>query len=662
MTIIRVKGSTSNGDPAILGNREIAYSAADHNVVVGGGRLYIGVGAETGGDAAEHIAIGGLFYTEKMEHTAGVLTADAAVIVDGDSKINQWLVGDVTINGTTVTGLAEPTADTEAATKLYVDTALGDIQANRISGIGTEVIANDDSTIDVFIDSSLAATFTATGLTVTGDFAVQGTNTVIDSTTLTVNDLNIVVADGAADSLAADGAGLTIDGAGQSLTWDHSNSRFALSAPLEATGFVGNVTGDVSGNAGTATLATDATSVTVTANNTTNENVYLAFVDGATGSQGIETDTALSYNPSTDTLTAVTFSGALTGNASTATTLETARTIGGVSFDGSTNINLPGVNIAGNQDTSGNAATATVATTANAWTTTRNISLTGDVTGTTTINGSGDISIASTLVPVPLATENFVATASQTVFAVTGGYTTGAVEVFLNGIRLIESDFTDTSGTNIVLATGADADDILTVVKYGVAYSVTDHYTKAEVDAIALDATNVTVIANNTTNETCYPLFVDGATGAQQPESDTGFTYNPNTGTLTSTVFAGEASTALYADLAEKYTSDPVAPGTVMQVGSDPRVEIEPYTDADIVAGVISTDPAYLMNEGIDGEPLALVGRVPVRVVGPVTKGHPVYAVSGGVASKMNDGPLVGIALETNSSEEEKLVECMLKV
>jgi hypothetical protein len=51
--------------------------------------------------------------------------------------------------------------------------------------------------------------------------------------------------------------------------------------------------------------------------------------------------------------------GNITGNAATATTLQTARAIGGVSFNGSANINLPGVNIAGNQDTTGNAATAT---------------------------------------------------------------------------------------------------------------------------------------------------------------------------------------------------------------------------------------------------------------------------------------------------------------
>ena len=61
---------------------------------------------------------------------------------------------------------------------------------------------------------------------------------------------------------------------------------------------------------GTATLATE---VTVTANNSTNETVYPIFVDGATGSQGAETDTGLNYNPNTNVLVAGTFSGNLTG-------------------------------------------------------------------------------------------------------------------------------------------------------------------------------------------------------------------------------------------------------------------------------------------------------------------------------------------------------------
>jgi hypothetical protein len=89
--------------------------------------------------------------------------------------------------------------------------------------------------------------------------------------------------------------------------------------------------------------------------------------------------------------------------------LTTARTIGGVSFNGSANINLPGVNAAGNQSTTGNAATATVLQTA------RTISLTGDVTGTSAaFNGSGNVSIAATIAANSVAlgtdtTGNYVA-------------------------------------------------------------------------------------------------------------------------------------------------------------------------------------------------------------------------------------------------------------
>ncbi|MCT0022372.1 pyocin knob domain-containing protein [Weissella confusa] len=81
--------------------------------------------------------------------------------------------------------------------------------------------------------------------------------------------------------------------------------------------------------------------------------------------------------------------GELTGNAATATTLKTARKIGGVPFDGTQDIDLAGVNTGGNQNTSGNAATATK------WATTRTLALTGDVSGSVNIDGSGDVSMAT---------------------------------------------------------------------------------------------------------------------------------------------------------------------------------------------------------------------------------------------------------------------------
>ena len=77
---------------------------------------------------------------------------------------------------------------------------------------------------------------------------------------------------------------------------------------ITATSFSGNITGSVTGNADTATLATN---VTVTANNSTNETVYPLFVDGATGTQGAESDTGLTYNPSSGNLTSTQFTGTL---------------------------------------------------------------------------------------------------------------------------------------------------------------------------------------------------------------------------------------------------------------------------------------------------------------------------------------------------------------
>lgn len=81
-----------------------------------------------------------------------------------------------------------------------------------------------------------------------------------------------------------------------------------------------------------------AAAVTLTADNTTNATNYPLFANAATGNLSPRTDTGFTYNPNTGVLTATSFVGALTGTATSATTLTTPRTIGGVSFDGSSNI------------------------------------------------------------------------------------------------------------------------------------------------------------------------------------------------------------------------------------------------------------------------------------------------------------------------------------
>jgi trimeric autotransporter adhesin len=133
-------------------------------------------------------------------------------------------------------------------------------------------------------------------------------------------------------------------------------------------------------------------------------------------------------------------------------------------------------------------------------------------------------------------------------------------------------------------------------------------------------------------------------------------------GNVVATLFEGEATSAQYADLAELYVPDAAYPaGTVVTIGGG--AEITYCTPTNIPAGVISTAPAYLMNSKLEnGAPVALVGRVPVRVVGAVTKGQVVKADLNGVASATADGERVGIALESSDNTGEKLIECMLKV
>jgi len=181
--------------------------------------------------------------------------------------------------------------------------------------------------------------------------------------------------------------------------------------------------------------------------------------------------------------------------------------------------------------------------------------------------------------------------------------------------------------------------------------------------ATATTATNVTITADNSTNATRYIHFGNATSGADGVNVDTTtLTYNPSSGTLTTGIFSGTATSARYADLAEIYAADAEYPaGTVVMIGGD--AEITAATpEAQYLAGVISTAPAYLMNSAADGEAVALVGRVPVRVVGNVNKGDAVFATHHGKASINGQGPIVGIALETNSDLGEKSVECLLKV
>jgi hypothetical protein len=133
-------------------------------------------------------------------------------------------------------------------------------------------------------------------------------------------------------------------------------------------------------------------------------------------------------------------------------------------------------------------------------------------------------------------------------------------------------------------------------------------------------------------------------------------------GGLRADLFRGVALQAKYADLAEIYsTAEEFSVGTVVSVCAHSDHEVCDKQDSNVI-GVISENPAYLMNAEAEGQAIAFTGRVPVRIVDAVEKGQEVYAIGNGAASVNGVGDLVGIALASDTTSEEKLVECVLKV
>ena len=137
---------------------------------------------------------------------------------------------------------------------------------------------------------------------------------------------------------------------------------------------------------------------------------------------------------------------------------------------------------------------------------------------------------------------------------------------------------------------------------------------------------NATAIVNGGTNGT-------GNIGAS------GATFN--------TVFA-KATTAVYADLAERYAADAqYEPGTVLEFGGSQEVTISSTPNSSKIAGIVSTNPAYLMNDTLESEyviSLALTGRVPCKVYGPVSKGDMMVSAGNGFA-KAEENPKIGTVI-----------------
>lgn len=169
---------------------------------------------------------------------------------------------------------------------------------------------------------------------------------------------------------------------------------------------------------------------------------------------------------------------------------------------------------------------------------------------------------------------------------------------------------------------------------------------------------------------------VDGATGRTGVLGITNLNANAvgNIGSASSyfnTVFA-TATTALYADVAERFHADETyLPGTVVELGGPNEITISQSELSDNVFGVISTKAAYLMNAGAGTDathpPVAMTGRVPVRVKGAVRKGDRLVSAGSGLAraarrEEITAYNVIGRSLQDKLTDDDGVVEAIVTI
>ena len=373
---------------------------------------------------------------------------------------------DIELPGVTGAGSQDTSGNAATATALATSVEIGGVSFDGTASIdlpGVNTAGNQDTSGNAATASSavvvsqaaqpaITSVGTLTGLTVSGDaevganltvvgdLTVQGNTTTISSSNLEVVDANITVAKGAATALAADGAGLTVDGANATFTYASVGDHWTANKSIAA-----HIIGNLSGNAATATLADNCVGNSATATKlATARTIGGVSFDGSASINLPGVNAAGNQDTSGNAATATFATSA--GAAATATALETARTIGGVSFDGTASIDLPGVSIAGNQDTSGNAATASaLATPVNLGGVVFDGSSSIDLPGVNTA-GNQDTTGNAATATVAASTSGNSATATKLASSVTVGGVAfdGSVSIDLPGVNATGNQ--DTSG------------------------------------------------------------------------------------------------------------------------------------------------------------------------------------------------------------------------
>lgn len=252
---------------------------------------------------------------------------------------------------------------------------------------------------------------------------------------------------------------------------------------------------------------------------------------------------------------------------------------------------------------------------------------------------------------------------------------TGNVVVDVSGDAVITTTGTATMSNKTFGSDILATDNSINIGNAGTKFGTVHSSTFSGVDAVLTGQANAVTFNGNVAGASAtLSGTVQGGTLSDGTLSSTAGTITGGveatfSGNVTGNYFVGTATQAQYADMAEVYSSDEdYEAGTVVKIGGEAEVtKTLAHADVDVF-GVVSTSPAYLMNADAEGVPVALAGRVPVKVVGKIAKGErlvssDVPGVAWGVADEDVDvKAIIGRALQDKEDGDEGVIEAVIGV
>ena len=609
---------SGDSDDITEGSTNVYFTTARANSAI---NSYISV-TDAGGDGSLSVLNGEFTYTGPSQ-------------AEANTRIDARVSGGT---GITYTGGVISTTDSE----IVHDNLSGFVANEHIDHSGVSLTAGDglDGGGDITasrsfaVDSTVVRTSGAQTIAgaktfsddavFSGNLTVSGTQTIVNTQTLAVAD-NIVVLNNGTSGSPSEDAGLQVDrgsSADVSLLWDESTDKWTFSNDGSS---YQNIIGLSDLSAGGDLSYNSSTGVFSFTERTDSEVRGLVSVTDAGG------DGSLSYNSGTGVITytgpsasevRAHFTGGTGITLSSGTISVTSGSIGSTQLESTTVT-------AGTYGASGTIPTFTVDADGRL-TAASNVAVTISHLSTTNLSEGTNLyyttARANSAIDGYLQAGTGIAISSGTISltdtgyisgvtagtGLTGGGTSGNVTLNVSGLTLSEFN-----GSAITTSAEAFADNDTTLMTSA---AIDDRILSYGYTTNVGDITGVTAGSYLTGGGASgsVTLNVDATTAATASK----VVARDASGDVFANLFQGTATSARYADLAEKYSGPAdLEPGDVVVFGGDLEVEACEHEVSHKVAGVVSTEPAYMMNSDADGHYIALVGRVPCKVTGPVAKG-----------------------------------------